>query len=478
MLTNEDVIWAKVECFKEGIFDVLELIDKQIQALQKLTDIETEEVLFGGAAGGGKSWLGCEWLLWNCLAYPGTRWFIGRHHLKQIRESSVITFRKVCKKHKVPSEFWKYNDQSVHITFANGSEINAIEMMHKPGDPDFDGFGSTEYTGGWIEEGGGIAAKAYEIAGTRIGRHMNDEYGIRGKMLITGNPSRNWMYQEFFKPWRFGVLPNTRAFIQSFAHENEKRESGYLERLERLTGQTRQRLLLGNWEFEDDPDQIIESQAISDIFQNIHVLRDVNRKCLIVDVALHGSDIYRAGVFYGDVLVDHIEMAKSGGAEVLARIQDLRMRHSIRASGIIYDSDGVGGFIGGSGGFIPGAVPFHANAAPIKTDKDKGRTFAHLKDQCGFLLADDINEGRVYAEAVTNTEHVEMLSEELAAIKKIDTGDGPLRLLPKVGVNGKPGVKQLLGRSPDFSDLFLMKKYYDLIQISKPKQGLYSVYTS
>lgn len=151
MLTDDHVIGAKAECFKAGIFDVLELIDKQIYALQRLTDQETEEILFGGAAGGGKSWLGCEWLLWNCLAYPGTRWFIGRHHLKQIRESSIVTFRKVCKKHKIPIEWWKYNDQSVHITFKNGSEINAIEMMHKPGDPDFDGFGSTEFSGGWIE---------------------------------------------------------------------------------------------------------------------------------------------------------------------------------------------------------------------------------------------------------------------------------------------------------------------------------------
>ncbi len=476
-MTFGNVIESRAHLFSIGRYTALDLLPKQIQAIEKLTDQETEEILFGGAAGGGKSWLGCEWLLWNCLAYPGTRWFIGRHHLKQIRESSIVTFRKVCKKHKIPSEFWKYNDQSVHITFENGSEINAIEMMHRPGDPDFEGFGSTEYTGGWIEEGGGVAAKAYEIAGTRIGRHMNDEYGIKGKLLITGNPSRNWMYRVFYKPWKDGSLPKDKAFIQALAHENEKRESGYLERLERLTGQTRQRLLLGNWEFVDDPDQLIDSVAISDIFENIHVQRDPNRKCLILDIAMHGSDLYRAGVFEGDVLIEHKSMAKSGGADVLGMANDMRTRHGIRPSAIIYDSDGVGAFIGGKGGFIPGAVAFHANAAPIKSDKDKNRTFAHLKDQCGFLLADDINERKVYAEAVIEPDDVEMLSEELAAIKKMDTGDTPLRLLPKTGLNGKPGVKEILGRSPDFSDLFLMKKYFDLLLISKPKQS-YSAFSA
>lgn len=470
MLTNDNLISGTITCFKAGVFEALDLLPKQIQALKVLTDQETDEILYGGAAGGGKTWLGCEWLLWNCLAYPGTRWAIGRHHLKQIRESTVVTFRKVCKKHGIPSDLWKYNEPSVHITFANGSEILSVEMMHRPGDPDFDGLGSTEYTGAWIEEAGGVAAKAREVLGTRIGRHMNDEYRIRGKLLVTGNPSRNWTYREFFKPGKDGELPPEKKFIQSFAHENEKRESGYLERLEKLTGQTRQRLLLGNWEFVDDPDQIIGSEAISDIFENIHVERDLNKKCLVADIALHGSDIYRAAVFYGNVLVDHIEMSKSGGKDVLDKINDLRIRHGVPASAIIYDSDGVGGFIGGKGGFIPGAKPFHAQATPIKTDKDKGRIFATLKDQCGYLLSDDVNERKVYAEGVSEQSHIEMLSEELAAIKKKETGDLPLRLKPK------PEVKRLIGRSPDFSDLFLMKKYYDLLQISKPKQGLYSVY--
>lgn len=457
--TNEDAIESKAALFRAKRFRALDLIPKQITALEFLTDGDTDEVLYGGAAGGGKSWLGCEWLLWNCLAYPGTRWFIGRHHLKQIRESSIVTFRKVCKKHNIPIEWWRYNKPSVNIRFENGSEIMSIEMMHKPGDPDFDGFGSTEYTGGWIEEGGGVASKAYEIAGTRIGRHLNDEYSIRGKLLITGNPSRNWMYSGFYKPHRAGELPKEKRFIQSLASENEKRETGYLERLQRLTGQTRQRLLVGDWEFDDDPDQLIESDAISDLFDNIHVVPDETKKHIVADIALHGSDIYRAAVFYGNVMVEHIAMAKSGGRDVLQKINELRQKHGVRASAVIYDADGVGGFIGGAGGFIHGAIPFHGNAAPIKLNHfDKTRTFANLKAQCGFMLADDINEGNMYAKGVKNEDDREALSEELAHLKRVDTGDAPMKLKPKTEVRAD------LGRSPDFSDLWLMKKLYDILQ--------------
>jgi len=478
MLTDEQVIQLKIDCFKAGIYDGLDLSDKQISALSVLSDSEIKELLFGGAAYGGKSWVGCEWFLWACLAYPGIRCFIGRHRLKQIRKSTIVTFKKVCKKHNIPQDWWHYNEVDVFIRFKNGSEIVGLEMMYKPSDPDFESYGSTEFTFGWIEEGGGVSARAYEIAATRIGRHMNLECGIIGKLLITGNPSRNWMYRGFYKPSKEGKLPKNKKYIQSFSYENIKGDPGYIETLQGLTGQARQRLLLGNWEFEDDPNQLIESTAISDIYENIQVQRDPNRKCIVADIAMHGSDIYRAAYFEGNVMVEHFSMAKSGGKEVLDRIQDFRIRRGVRASGVIYDSDGVGAFLGGKGGFIPGAIAFHANSAPIKTDKDKGRIFAHLKDQCGFLLADDINEGKIYAEAVTDPEDQEMLSEELAAIKKMDTGDGPLRLIPKKGTGTQQGVKELIGRSPDFSDLFLMKKAWDLIQNSKPTQGLYSVYTS
>ncbi len=467
MLTNEDVIWAKAECFKAGIYDVLDLSDKQVEAMGVLCDDETDELLFGGAAYGGKSWLGCEWFLWACLAYPGTRRFIGRHHLKQIRESTMVTFRKVCRKHNIPQEWWRYNEQSVSVRFENSSEIIGIEMMHRPGDPEFDAFGSTEFTDGWIEEGGGVAGKAHEIAGTRIGRHLNEEFGLRGKMLITGNPSRNWMYRGFYRPSKDGTLPKSKKYVQSLSDHNKYADPAYLQRLESLTGQARQRLKLGNWEFEDDPDQLIESDAILDLFENIHVLPDETKKHIVVDVALHGSDIYRAAVFYGNVLVEHISMAKSGGAQVLQRINDLRVRHGVRASAVIYDADGVGGFIGGAGGFIQGAIAFHGNAAPIKLARfDKTRTFANLKAQCGFMLADDINEGAIYAKGVKDEADRELLSEELAHIKKVDTGDSPLKLKPKTE------VKIDLGRSPDFSDLFLMKKMYDIKlsrMVAKPR---------
>jgi phage terminase large subunit len=474
-VTHENVIDLKANLYKAGRVKGLRLSDKQVEAFAILFDKETDELLYGGAAGGAKSWLGCEWLLWNCIAYPETRWFIGRHHLSQIRKSTIETFKKVCKKHNISSASYKYNDQTVKIVFQNGSTIDGIEMMHKPGDPEFDGFGSTEYTGGWIEEGGGIAFKAYEIASTRIGRHYNDRYGIRGKLLITGNPSRNWMYSLFYKPHRDGILHVKKKFMQSLVTDNPFVDSGYVEKLDGLKGQTRERLRLGNWDFINDPLALIDAEAIQDLFSNEFVVPNTLEKYLIIDVAMHGDDKLRAGVFYGDVMIEEISMKKSGGQQVLSLAKQLQSKHRIQASHILYDGDGVGAFMGGEGGFIPGAIAFHGNAVPIIPNKDESKfdrdrqqkqksEYANLKAQCGYLLANDINEGKMWAKCVTSQEEREMLSEELAQIKASQAnGDGALRLMEK------KLIVQAIGRSPDFSDLFLMKKYFDLQKLVKRK---------
>lgn len=453
-ITPTDIINTKIEAFKAGFYKPLRLHDRQLAAMSFLCDSYKEEILFGGAAGGGKSYLGCEWLLWNCLAYPGTRWFIGRKHLSEVRKSTVVTMNKVFKKHSIPPDSYRYNEMSVRFVFDNGSVIEGIDLMYKPGDPYFNNFGSTEYTGGWIEEAGAISDKAYVILKIRIGRHLNKEYGIKGKLLITANPAKNWTYDEFYKPHRDGTINDKYVFIQSLVGDNTFGEQDYEARLSALKGSSRERMYLGNWEYEDDPNQLTDNDAISDLYSNSFIERDAKRKCLICDVAMHGSDLYRVAYFEGDVLIEHANMAKSGGKQVLDLIQRFRNKYNIPASAIVYDADGVGAFIGSKGGFIPGAIPFNGNATPVEHGKDF-KQFFNLRSQCAFLLADQINEYGLYLEGVKDENDREMLSDELRQLKRMPTIE-KLRLIPK------DEVKRAIGRSPDFADILIMKKFYDI----------------
>jgi hypothetical protein len=120
----------------------------------------------------------------------------------------------------------------------------------------------------------------------------------------------------------------------------------------------------------------------------------------------------------------------------------------------VYDADGVGAFIGNKGGFIPGAIPFNGGASPVEYGDDF-KQFFNLRAQCAFLLADQINEYGLYLEGVKDEIDIEMLSDELRQLKRVP-GSEKLRLI------AKDDVKQAIGRSPDFADLLIMKKYFDI----------------
>ena len=189
---NISILEVCKSLFKSGVFDFITVFkgkkhEKQEEALEFLIDGDTEEFLYGGAAGGAKSWTGCVWLLFMCLIFPETKWFIGREELKRITESTLITFFKVAKAYGAEGTF-RFNAQKNFILFNNGSRIDLLELKYKPSDPLYERFGSTEYTGGWIEEGGEINYGAYEVLKTRIGRHYNDKFGIMAKIFITCNP--------------------------------------------------------------------------------------------------------------------------------------------------------------------------------------------------------------------------------------------------------------------------------------------------
>ena len=267
------IYWIPANQFKAGNFDLITVLngkkhEKQEQALKILTDKVTRRFCYGGAAGGAKSWTGCCWLLFSCLIYPETRWFVGRETLMDIEQSTLPTFEKVCKAYGVYKDVdYKYNANKHTITFTNGSVIVLLNLEYAPSDPNYDSLGSTEYTGGWVEEAAGVHSKAYDVICTRIGRCNNDKYNLIPKVFITTNPTKNWVYNIFYRPYVDGMLPNDYVFLQAFVHDNPHIYSGYVKDLEDTNDEVRKaRLLKGDFEYDDTDNAIVTAEEIENCF--------------------------------------------------------------------------------------------------------------------------------------------------------------------------------------------------------------------
>lgn len=446
---------------------------KQHLAYTALWDKTTSFVLFGGGAEGGKSWLGAEWLLTNCYRYPGTKWFIGRNELTRLLASSYATFRKVCVYHSIPPEDWKYNGQYHYIEFRNpatdkfdgeGSRIDLLDLKFNPSDPQFQRFGSTEYTGGWIEEAGEVHFLAFDVLKSRVGRWRNQEYGLDpAKILITCNPEQNWLYRIFYKPWRKDTLPKDYVFIQALYKDNPYTAEQAEKRLDKITDPTlRARLKMGLWEYAGGENNLVDYDSIIDLFTNTLVQDDDPKKFLTADVARYGSDKVVRGS-WKDLDLFKIDWKQNRSIDQTCEDIKIELKEErIPYSRGIADDDGVGGGVvdgvKGIKGFVGNASPL-----PIKDDKQKKGerkdNYRNLRSQCGFMLADYIVNHKIAITAKIDEATKEMIIEDLQQLKKKEVPiEAPLQLI------SKDEIKEALGRSPDFGDMMLMRMYFELDQ--------------
>jgi hypothetical protein len=231
---------------------IFNLSQKQSNAWHYLSDHTTNEVLFGGAAGGGKSYLGCLWHIVRRVRYPGSRGFIGRKELKSIKESTLITYLKVAQIMGYRSGIdFKFNAQDMVINWSNGSRTVFKELKQEPSDPNFESLGSTEFTDAFIDEAGEITEKAFDIINSRI-RWMLSDFGLKPKILLTCNPNINWIKEKYIKNKKgdYIKLQPYQKYIRATVDDNpdEGFMKLYKESLSKMNEYDKARLLYGDWD--------------------------------------------------------------------------------------------------------------------------------------------------------------------------------------------------------------------------------------
>lgn len=434
------------------------LTSKQTEALDLLEDNENGviEIIYGGSAGSAKTFIGCYWILKSALKYPGSKWLIGRSELKNLKQTTLQTFFEVCKMQGVKKDIhYNYKEQAGEIHFKNESVILLRDLAYKPSDPEFDDLGSLEVCGIFCDEIAQIRKKAWDVLQTRI-RYKLEEFNIKPKIFGSLNPSKNWVYTYFYKPYRDGTLLNNKRFIRALPTDNPYLPQSYLDILNNLPKSERSRLYLGLWEATDD-NQLCEQDAIQAIWDNTWV-KD-NGMYITGDIARQGSDKAVIGVWKGLRLNKVIMFDKSKFQLLESTIKELKNEYKVSNNNIILDEDGVGGFLVDA----LGVKGFVNNSSPLF-----GENYQNLKTQCYYRLSQIINDKLLHIEEdVLDDTNKAILIEELEQIKSMPSEDSKLRIL------SKSEVKNNIGRSPDISDMLMMRMYYELDNTT----GKYFIFT-
>jgi phage terminase large subunit len=389
---------------------------------------------------------------------------MGRSKLNILKSTTLETFFEVVTKLGLKNgEDYNYNGQSNEIKFFNGSKIVLKDLFSYPSDPDFSNLGSLEIAGAFIDEANQISEKAKNMVMSRI-RHKLDEFNITPKMLMTCNPAKSWVYNEFYKKAKDNELEEYKRFVPALSSDNQYITKHYKENLSRLDEISKKRLLYGEWEYADSL-AIFDYDAIINMFEKTewhpeeYQTEPTNNKNLYItiDVARLGKDKTCILIWDNLDIISIQELSKQTLDIQRDYILNIMKEYGITNKQLIIDTDGVGG---GLADMFKGCHQIVNNSTPINKEN-----YQNLKTQLYYKLADYVNNGKITI-INANDDVKTRLTQELQVIKRegIDM-DG------KIKMTNKEQIKNMIGRSPDISDAMMFRMFVEF----KPAYGKLSI---
>lgn len=221
------------------------------------------EVLFGGAAGGGKSYGQVIDALLFALKYPRSKQLILRRTFRELDMSIIRTVLGLY-----PREIFRYNS-SAHVGFFKNGSI--VDFGYLATENDVYQYQSAEYDVIRFDELTHFTETQYIYLISRL-RGVN---GYPKQMKSSTNPGgvgHSWVKARFIEP----APPNTeftdasgvtKIFLPSKVDDNYKLVESdvfYKKRLEALPEKERKALLHGDW-------NIFDGQYFSEFREEIHV---------------------------------------------------------------------------------------------------------------------------------------------------------------------------------------------------------------
>ncbi len=226
---------------------------------------DASEVMYGGAAGGGKSHIQVMDAMIFALKYPGSKQLILRRTFAELEKSIIRTVLGLY-----PREIFRFNASAHTGRFYNGS---IIDFGYLAAENDVYQYQSAEYDVIRFDELTHFTEHQYVYMISRV-RGTN---GYPKQLKSSTNPGgvgHQWVKKRFVDPSPPGtVFPGdaglTRLFIQALLTDNpflEERDPDYKKRLLSLSEREKKALLYGDW-------NIFEGQYFDEFDYKKHVCK-------------------------------------------------------------------------------------------------------------------------------------------------------------------------------------------------------------
>ncbi len=229
-------------------------------------------------------------------------------------------------------------------------------------------------------------------------------------------------------------------------------------------------------EYVDNAGALFKYTALVDMFTN--TITKSQEKFHIVDIADDGSDKTVSSLWQGLELYDIEQYERLNTETIISLIREKNAKHQVPYSQTAVDAIGVGAGVASSS-LLDGIVGYKSSYQAIRTEASIVSLpnvhylkhapliteYANLRSQCVFTLAGLVNDHKI-AIKTGDVRIKERIIEELAVYQDVSKGDGK-RLATQ-----KEDIKALLGRSPDLSDVLIMRMYFEVRAKLSPVQSV------
>ena len=431
---------------------IIRLTEKQKTLWKAFISPDITEILYWWWARWWKSRGVAEIICYTSLVLPGIVWLVWRRERDDLRKSTLNTILKVLNsKWMKESREYKLNMQTKELQFYNGSKLYFVPLKDNPSDPEFNRLWWYEIIFWFVDEAQEVNRKAINIILSRCTEKVK-EYNLKGKVIMTCNPMKCHLYNDFIKAQQEWTITSDIIFIPALYKDNPFIDhEKYEESLKRADKITKERLLNWNWDYDDDPTKLYEYDDIKDLFTNRW---EEWEKFITADIARLGND--KTIIIVWNWWIGRVfSYIKNRTTEIVSYIRWLQNQYWVKNSKTICDEDWVWWWVVDQ----LWCKWFVNNSSPLLKEENKEiRNYKNLKDQCYFELVPFIASDKIRL-IVNNDNDKDCIIEELDVIKQ----KNPDKWW-KLQILTKEEIKKLICRSPDFADAIAMRMWFELVK--------------